>query len=223
MTGSTRPRRSSTSCASPTRPPGAALALGAQKNPEAAAALLSVVLDDADLNVRFHAIESLGKIGSAAAVESLAAIASHAISSGVPRARRARAHQRPRRGAENPAAAERRYVRRSAAEALGQIADEDAVPPLVAALDRQTAVVPSIVDALPRSTRATPRRSAPARSSRIWCADRWSPAGANRVIDAVPQASGRQLRNPWLSGRLREQPSSGRSRVCWEQPMCITS
>ena len=97
-----------------------------------------------------------------------------------------------------------------AAEALGQIGDEDAVVPLVAALDRQAAVVPSIVDALA----AIHQKYAETLGAGALIEDlvrrSLSPAGANRVIDAVPQASGRQLRNlvvvlGWLRGAAIER------------------
>src|SRR5581483_4175928 len=51
----------------------AALALGAQRRPEAVTALLAA-LDDADVNVRFHVIEALGKQAPPAAIERLAQV-----------------------------------------------------------------------------------------------------------------------------------------------------
>jgi HEAT repeat protein len=51
-----------------------ALALGERGDPAAAPALLHA-LDDADINVRYHAIEALGKLRTAEAVDALAAVA----------------------------------------------------------------------------------------------------------------------------------------------------
>ena len=119
-----------------------------QARPEAAAALLEA-LDDPDANVRFHAIEALGKLAPAAAVEPLAAIAESGDFFLAFPALDALAR------INDPAVAPRivpllrdELVGDQAAEALGQIGDEDAVAPLVAALDRPDASASSIVDAL---------------------------------------------------------------------------
>ena len=126
----------------------AALALGTQTGPEAVDALLSA-LDDEDANVRFHAIEALGKLAPAGGGR--AAGGDRRVARFLPRvpgARRAVAHQRRGGGAAPRAAAADELVGDQAAEALGQIGDEDAVAPLVAALDRPHASPASIVDAL---------------------------------------------------------------------------
>ena len=112
----------------------AALGLGSQRHQESAAALL-YALDDADPNVRFHAIESLGRLASPMAIEKLATIAESRdfylafpalealvrINDPVIVPRIAPLLGDPMLGA-------------AAAEALGQIGDEDAVGPLADAL-----------------------------------------------------------------------------------------
>ena len=125
-----------------------ALALGTQSGPAAVEALLSA-LDDEDANVRFHAIEALGKLGSPAAVERLAALAeSHDFFLAFPALD---ALARIRDAAVAPRLVpllQNELVCDQAAEALGQIGEEDAVAPLVAALDRPHVSPASIVDAL---------------------------------------------------------------------------
>jgi hypothetical protein len=125
-----------------------ALALGTQAGPEAVNALM-LALDDEDMNVRFHAIEALGKLGPAAAVERLAAIAeSHDFFLAFPAldalSRISDAAVAPRLV---PLLRDD-LVGAQAAEALGQLGDEEAVAPLVEALDRSQSSPESIVDAL---------------------------------------------------------------------------
>ncbi len=157
-----------------------ALALGTQPRPEAVDALLAA-LDDEDVNVRFHAIEALGKLAPAAAVERLAAIAeSHDFFLAFPAldalSRISDAAVAPRLV---PLLRDE-LVGDQAAEALGQIGDEDAVAPLVEALDRPHVVAGQHRRrAGRRSIAGMPRCSAAARrTSRSWSATSISPAGA---------------------------------------------
>ena len=184
----------------------AALALGTQPRPEAVDALMGA-LDDEDANVRFHAIEALGKLGPPAAVERLAAIAeSRDFFLAFPAL--------DALALINDAAVAPRLVPLlhdelvgdQVAEALGQIGDEDAVPPIVAALDRAHTSPASIVDALTGIHRRYAEMFA-AGGAHIESLVRESisPAGAQRVIDAAAQASGPTLRHVvtvlgWLGG-----------------------
>jgi HEAT repeat protein len=183
----------------------AALALGSQTRPEAVDALLEA-LDDPDTNVRFHAIEALGKLTPAAAVEPLAAIAeSKDFFLAFPALEAlARIH--------DPAVAPRlvplladELVGDQAAEALGQIGDEDAVAPLAAALDRPGASVASIVDALATIHRHYGDMFGSGAQIEDLLRRTISPNGAQRIVDAAARASGAALRQfvvvlGWLRG-----------------------
>src|SRR4051812_9051334 len=183
----------------------AALALGNQPRPEAVAALLDA-LADPDANVRFHAIEALGKLSPPAAVEPLAAIAeaddfflSFPALDALARI-------------NDPAVASRivpllqhELVGDQAAEALGQIGDEDAVAPLVASLDRPEASVASIVDALATIHRRYREMFDGAAQIEDLVRRSISPSAAGRVIGAAANATGASLRHfvvvlGWLRG-----------------------
>jgi HEAT repeat protein len=188
----------------------AALALGSQQQPEAIAALVGA-LDDPDVNVRFHAIEALGKLGPAAAVDRLAAIAeSNDFFLAFP-ALDALAR------IDDPAVAPRvvpllgdPLVGDQAAEVLGQIGDEEAVEPLVHALDRPDASVTSIVDALA----AIERRCRETLRVEGYVEDlvrrSIAPPAAQRLIDAAATTADPSLKNlvtvlGWLRGAAVER------------------
>src|SRR6185503_6940636 len=157
-------------------------------------------------NVRFHAIEALGKLTPAAAVEPLAAIAeSKDFFLAFPALEAlARIH--------DPAVAPRlvpllgdELVGDQAAEALGQIGDEDAVAPLAAALDRPDASVASIVDALATIHRHYADQFGSGTQIEDELRRAISPAGAQRIVDAAARASAGALRQfvvvlGWLRG-----------------------
>ncbi|MCU1384140.1 MAG: fold-4 domain protein, partial [Acidobacteria bacterium] len=184
----------------------AALALGTQPRPEAVDALLAALADE-DMNVRFHVIEALGKLAPSAAVEPLAAIAeSHDFFLAFPAldalSRINDASVAPRL---LPLLADE-LVGDQAAEALGQIGDEEAVMPLVAALDRPHSSPASIVDALTAIHR---RYSELFAGGGQYIEDLVrggiSPSGAQRVIVAASRAGGSSLRQfvtllGWLRG-----------------------
>jgi len=188
----------------------AALALGAHACPESADALLEA-LDDPDANVRFHAIEALGKLAPAAAVERLAAIAeSSDFFLAFPALDAlARIH--------DPAVAHRivpllrdELVGDQAAEALGQIGDEDAVAPLVAALERPDASASSIVDALASIHRRYSEMFGGGAQIEDLVRRSVSATAAKRMIDAAGRASGDSLRHfvlvlGWLRGAAVER------------------
>jgi HEAT repeat protein len=167
----------------------AALALGTQGQAEAATALLAA-LDDPDANVRFHAIDALGKLAPAAAVEPLAAIAESGDFFLAFPALDALAR------INDPSVAPRivpllrdDLVGDQAAEALGQIGDEEAIAPLVAALDRPDAAASSIVDALAAIHRRYGEMFGGGAQIEDVVRRSVSAAAANRLIDAARRAS----------------------------------
>ncbi|MGH9140982.1 MAG: HEAT repeat domain-containing protein, partial [Vicinamibacterales bacterium] len=189
----------------------AALALGNQTGLGAVDALLGA-LDDEDVNVRFHAIEAIGKLRPAAAVDRLAAIAeSHDFFLAFP------ALEALSR-IDDAAVAPRllpllgdELVGDQAAEALGQIGDEDAVAPLVATLDQPHSSAASVVDALVALHRRYAEMfSGGAAHIEELVRTSISAAGAVRVIDAAGRASGPALRQfvtvlGWLRGDAVER------------------
>lgn len=189
----------------------AALALGTQRRPDAVAALLEA-LDDEDVNVRFHAIEALGKLSPPAAVERLATIAeSHDFFLAFPALE---ALSRISDAAVAPRMVpllQDDLVGDQAAEALGQLGDEDAVAPLAAALDQLHLSPASVVDALTAIHR---RYSVMFSGGAAHIEERVrasiSDSGATRVIDAAGRASGSSLRQfvtvlGWLRGDASER------------------
>ena len=188
----------------------AALALGTGARPEAAAALLEA-LDDPDANVRFHAIEALGKVAPASAVERLAAIAESSDFFLAFPALDALAR------INDPAVAPRivpllrdELVGDEAAEALGQIGDEDVVAPLVAALDRPDASASSIVDALAAIHRRYTEMFGGGAQIEDLVRRSVSATAAKRLIDGAARTSGASLRHfvlvlGWLRGAAVER------------------
>jgi HEAT repeat protein len=184
----------------------AALALGTQPHPEAIDALLTA-LDDEDVNVRFHAIEALGSLSPPAAVERLAAIAeSHDFFLAFPALD---ALARIRDAAVAPRLVpllQDELVCDQAAEALGQIGDEDAVAPLAAALDRSHASPASVIDALTTlHDRYSEMFNGGGQHIEDLVRTSISAAGAARVIKAAGRATGASLRRfvvclGWLRG-----------------------
>jgi HEAT repeat protein len=187
----------------------AALALGTQARPEAAAALLEA-LEDPDTNVRFHAIDALGKVAPAAAVEPLAAIAESGDFFLAFPALDALAR------INDPSVAPRivpllrdQLVGDQAAEALGQIGDEEVVAPLVAALERPDASASSIVDAIAAIHRRYGEMFGGGAQIEDVVRRSVSATAAKRLIDAAARASGVSLRHfivvlSWLRGAAVE-------------------
>jgi len=188
----------------------AALALGTQRDGRAVDALMAA-LDDPDINVRFHAIEALGKLAPPAAVDRLAAIAeSRDFFLAFP-ALDALAR------ISDPSVAPRvvplvgdPLVGEQAAEVLGQIADDEAVVPLVLALDRQHVGAASIADALTAIWRRYRDELGVAGHIEDLVRRTMSPAGAQRLIDAAARTSDASLKNlvtvlGWLRGPAIER------------------
>ena len=184
----------------------AALALGTQTRPEAVEALMHA-LDDDDVNVRFHAIEALGKLSPPQAVERLAEIAESddfflAFPALDALSRISDAGVAPRL----LPLLRNELVGDQAAEALGQIGDEDAVAPLVAGLDQPQLSPSSIVDALSGIHRRYAEMFAGgAVHIEELVRATISDAAATRVIEAAARASGSSLRQfvtvlGWLRG-----------------------
>lgn len=188
----------------------AALLLGARSSPNAVDALLGA-LADPDANVRFHVIESLAKLSPPSAVEPLAAIAEgHDFFLAFP-ALDALAR------INDPAVVPRLLplltddmLGAQAADALAQIGDEDAVVPLVEALDRDSAAVSSVAGALAAIERRYEVRFGAGAHIQQQVRHSMTPAAAQRLIDAVPRLSGASLRSlvivlGWLRGPAVER------------------
>ena len=96
------------------------------------------------------------------------------------------------------------------ADALAEIGDEDAVAPLVRALDRDGAAVANIVDALAAIERRYEARFTAGTHIQDLARRAMSAAAAQRIIDAVPRVSGASLRSlvtvlGWLRGAAVER------------------
>ena len=114
----------------------AALALGNVGDPAAVPALIAA-LDDEDPNVRFHVIEALGAIGAGDAVEHLAEIAASGdFFLAFPAVSALGRTDDPRVGPALTALLDNELLRPAAVDTLAGIGDEDAVPPLIAVLNR---------------------------------------------------------------------------------------
>lgn len=126
----------------------AALALGEQQDPNAAPPLIDA-LGDPDVNVRFHAIEALGRLHAVEAVEPLAAMAEQGDFFLAFAAIEALSN------INDPAVAPRitplladPNLRDAVTTALGALGDDQAVPPLVAALNDHESGAPGVAAAL---------------------------------------------------------------------------
>jgi HEAT repeat protein len=126
----------------------AAHALGDQRNPRAIPALIRA-LEDADANVQYHTIEALGKLRAADAVEALLTI----IESGdfylaFPALDALMRIGEARVAPRLVPLLEDEMLRAPAADALGQLGDEETVGPLVALLNKPNAPTAVIAESL---------------------------------------------------------------------------
>jgi len=172
----------------------AALALGQQQRPSAAAPLIAA-LDDADINVRFHAIEALGLMRARAAVDRLLAIAQSgefflafpAIDALTRIADRAAAPPLVPLLAD-PA------LRPAVASALASLGDARAVGPLVRLLNEHAAAAGAVVTAL----EAICRRDAEIFGDDASLADEvaaaMTPAGVAHLVEGMREAAPRERR-----------------------------
>ncbi|MBU4233200.1 MAG: HEAT repeat domain-containing protein [Desulfobacterales bacterium] len=126
----------------------AALVLGELNNPQATPGLRAA-LTDPHPNVRYHAIEALGKIRAADAVEDLCAIATGGdFSLAFPALDALRRIGHPRAAAAILPLLQDEMLREPAAEALGELGDQEAVIPLAQLLDQPHPPVLAVARAL---------------------------------------------------------------------------
>lgn len=187
----------------------AALALGEQRHPSAIESLICA-LEDPDVNVRYHAIEALGRLRAADAVDALAAIAEGddfflafpaidalaAIDDGRVANRLVPLLARPDIG-------------EAVADALGELGGGEVVRPLVAVLNTAGAAIP-IARALARLHERYECQYGGGAYVMAEFQAALEPAGAERLVAAVGQASAEDLRAlvlvlGWLRGPAVER------------------
>ena len=126
----------------------AALALGDQQDPRAGAALIGA-LNDAHVNVRFQAIESLGRLRADSAVDALLAIVqSRDFFLGFPALDALAAIGDSRVGPELVLLLDDDYLRVPVADALTTLGDDRSIRPLVESLNRSNAAAISVASAI---------------------------------------------------------------------------
>jgi HEAT repeat protein len=173
----------------------AALALGTQRRPEAVTALL-IALDDADANVQFHAIEALGKLAVPAAMERLADIAeSNDFFLAFPAIEALVRIGDPLVLPRLAPLLSDPMLAVPAADALGRIGDEDAVGPLVQALDRPGAPILAVVDALASIHQRYQRLFSGASEIEDLVRRQLPPQGVQKILREIGTASGASLRH----------------------------
>ena len=187
----------------------AALALGEQRHPAAAAPLIAA-LEDPDVNVRFHAIEALGRLRAADAAEALSGIAEREDFFLAFPAIDALAQINDSRIAPRLVPLlERRDIGDAVADALAELGGADVVRPLVVLLNSGGGAL-SIARALARLHDRYERHY----GGGAYITDEFhaaiSPAGSQRLIDAVAQAATADLRPlvivlAWLRGPAVER------------------
>jgi HEAT repeat protein len=188
----------------------AALALGEQSTPAAAAPLLEA-LDDPDVNVRFHAVEALGRLRAPEATGPLAALAESrdfflafaAIDALV-------------RIADSGVVSRLLPLLNDdtlvvpVAEALGSLGGGEVVKPLARVLDRPDAPVTSIIQAISNLYVAYETKYGGGAYIIAEFQEALSPTGAGQILEAVPHASKEALRGlvlilGWLEGTAVER------------------
>jgi HEAT repeat protein len=183
----------------------AALALGTQRGPVAVEALIRA-LDDADTNVRFHAIEALGKLAAPGAVERLTAVLqTHDFFLSFPALDALIRIGDPLAAPAIAALLDDPLLGAAAADALGQLGDEDAVSPLLGALDRADAPIGPIVDALVAIHSRYDETPGAGSHIEDLVRSSISPQASRHVLDEVPRSTGVHLKNVvivlgWLRG-----------------------
>lgn len=189
----------------------AALALGEQRDERAVPALITA-LDDADTNVRYHAVEALGKLRAVAAADALAGIAETrdfflAFPALDALTQIGAASVAPR----IVQLLEDELLRDAAADALGQLGDEETVAPLAALLNSPEAPTPAVACALA----ALYDRYEKLYGEGEYIADLSrrviGATGAQNLLDALQQAGARDELRPlalvagWLEGAAVER------------------
>ncbi|HWT46944.1 MAG TPA: HEAT repeat domain-containing protein, partial [Vicinamibacterales bacterium] len=182
----------------------AALALGEQQRPDAVDALIRA-LGDADVNVRFHAIEALGRLRAREAVDALVAIAGGGdFFLAFPAVDALAQINDPRAAPQLVPLLSVPELSESVADALGELGDVRVVAPLVDVLNGHRPVS-SIVRALARLHARIEQRSLGGELVAETFRRAVRPAGAQRVLDALPAAGVEDLRAyivvlGWLQG-----------------------
>ena len=172
----------------------AALALGTQRHPAAADALIRA-LDDADTNVRFHAIESLGKIALPAALPRLAHIAvSGDFYLAFPAIEALVRINDPVVAPELAQLLRNPILGSAAAEALGQLGDEDSVDALVDAIGATDVPVTVLADALVRIRDKYESSFSGGEEIEDRVQRRVSALGLEGVLEAIDRSSGHGVR-----------------------------
>ena len=190
----------------------AALALGEQDDLRAAGALIKALKDE-DTNVRYHAIEALGKLKAVDAVDALVEIAeSRDFFLGFAHWTRSQ-NRRSAHRATNGAALEDDFLREPAINLLGQLGDDSAVAPLMALLNTPTAPTDPIADALA----AISDRYEEQYGEGAYIADltsrEISPTGIQNLLDALEEPGKENLRSIALVlGWLKRPAWIARSR-----------
>lgn len=188
----------------------AALALGEHPHPAARAALVRA-LADTDVNVRFHAIESLGRLRATEAVEPLAAIAesrvfylAFAAIDALVRIADPGVTRRLMPLLNDDALAV------PVAEALGVFGGGEVVGPLVRVLDRPAAPVSSVVKAVATLYATYEHHYGGGAYIVAEFQAALTPAGARQILDALAHATREELRPlvlvlGWIEGPAVER------------------
>jgi HEAT repeat protein len=184
----------------------AALALGTQRDARAVSALLAS-LRDVDTNVRFHAIEALGKLAPPEAIVPLVEIVdSRDFFLAFPAIEALVRINDPIVSSRLAPLLSDATLSSAAADALGQIGDEDAVVPIIDALNAGTVDVQPLVDALASIHRRYLSLFSNAGEIEDLVRHRISPVAVSRMLDRLGRASGDSLRSlitvlRWLRDR----------------------
>ena len=183
----------------------AALALGEQHHPNAVAGLVRA-LGDEHVNVRFQAIESLGRLRAEAALDDLLAIVqSRDFFLAFPALDAIAAIGVSRAGQDLAPLLEDDQFRVPVADALAALGDERTVPPLIDSLNRSNVAAVSIVNAIVRiHDRYDAQYRDGARVSDL-VRERVEASGRQHAVAAVAAASAEQLPTVvrllgWLQG-----------------------
>ena len=172
----------------------AALALGEQRHPAAAAALAGA-LEDPDANVRFHAIEALGRLQSPEAVDPLSRIAeSRDFFLAFPAIDALAQIDDPRVAPRLVPLLDDDVLAAPVVEALGRLGGGDVVRPLVTLLDRPRAPVGAVASAIARLHGAYEAKYGGGAYIVSEFQAALTPTGGRRILDAVGSAQKDELR-----------------------------
>jgi HEAT repeat protein len=186
------------------------LALGEQPDPQVGLALMRA-LDDPDINVRYHAIEALGKLKSNAAVDALSAVAeSGDFFLAFPALDALAQIGEPRAAARIVPLLHDQLLSTPAADALGRLGDIDAVAALAAALNIEAPPTIAIAQALAAIYDRYQAWYAEGASIVDAAQHAIAPAGAHNLLDALASAQDEQLAAlvrilGWLEGPAIDQ------------------